>query len=225
MEGRIYRIIDNTNGNIYYGSTIKKINIRLTEHKAGYKRYLEGKGNYSTSFGIMKNNNYNIELVEEIDFETKYDLYNRERYYIENNICVNKHIPNRTMKEYSKEYNKEYGKKIREKTKEYRKEYGKEYREKNKENRKEYYKNNLEKIKEYYKNNLEKIKEYRENNKEKIKEYRENNKEKIKEKQKEYRQNNKEKIKEKITCECGAIVSRKNLLAHKRTKKHLNKII
>ena len=37
----------------------------------------------------------------------------------------------------------------------------------------------------------------------------------------ERKEKNKEKLNEKITCECGAIISRVNKAAHLRTKKHL----
>ena len=117
MKCRIYKLIDNTNGNVYYGSTIQQLNKREINHKADYKRYLDEKHTYITSFEIIKNNDYKIELVEEIEFETKDALHERERFYIENNDCVNKNIPNRTMKEYLKEYNKENKEKIAEKKK------------------------------------------------------------------------------------------------------------
>ena len=55
--------------------------------------------------------------------------------------------------------------------------------------------------------------------------YRKNNKEEIREKSKEYRKKNKEQInknrKEKITCECGTNITRSNLSAHKKSKKHI----
>ena len=38
---------------------------------------------------------------------------------------------------------------------------------------------------------------------------------------KEYRIKNKDKLSEKITCECGSNISRHNLTAHKKTKKHI----
>ena len=84
--------------------------------------------------------------------------------------------------------------------------------------------------KEYYIENKEKIKEkhseYYIENKEKAKEYYNNNKEKIKEYNIEYRENNLEKIKEnskeKITCECGSIVAKKNIIRHKTSMKHIN---
>ena len=54
--------------------------------------------------------------------------------------------------------------------------------------------------------------------------YYQNNKEEICEKKKKWYQNNKEKVlekmKEKRTCECGINITRSNLSAHKKTKKH-----
>ena len=93
-----------------------------------------------------------------------------------------------------------------------RKEFAKKYREKNREERKEY-------RKKYYEQNKEKINE-------KQREYNEQNKEKINEKKREYYEQNKEKIKEKhrekIKCECGAEISYKSLLRHRKSKKHLD---
>jgi len=82
--------------------------------------------------------------------------------------------------------------------------------------------------------------EWREDNKEKLsqqqKNWREDNKEKLSQQQKNWREDNKEKIKEyyeenkkeinkkkseKITCECGALVSKQNLSRHKKTMKHI----
>jgi hypothetical protein len=129
--GKIYKLIDNTNGNIYIGSTTQKLNQRLNEHKSDYRTYLNGKRHYTTSFNIIKNNDYKIELIQFVIFKNKKELHQRERYYIENNICVNKCIPTRTKKEYHNG----------ERYKEYRKKYDKEYY-------KEYYIDNKDQIKE-----------------------------------------------------------------------------
>ena len=75
---------------------------------------------------------------------------------------------------------------------------------------KKYYENNKGKAKEYYQTNKEQINE-------KTKEYYHTNKEQISQKRKEHYQNNKEKI----TCECGINITRSNLSAHKKTKKHI----
>jgi len=102
--GKIYKIIDNTNVNIYIGSTTQTLNQRLSEHKNKHNRYINNKYHYVTSFEIIKNNNYKIELIKFVIFKDKKKLHQIERFYIENNICVNKTIPTRTVKEYGKEY-------------------------------------------------------------------------------------------------------------------------
>ena len=120
---KIYKIIDNTNGNVYIGRTIKKyLYQRLSEHKSHNTTCM--------SREIIKNGDYKIELIEETDDKT------RERYWIENTDCINMMFPGRTKKEYY-ETNRE---KIHEQQKEYYEdnkekiyEQQKEYREKNKE--------------------------------------------------------------------------------------------
>ena len=157
---KIYKIVDNTNGNVYIGKTKQKyLCKRISGHRTDYKRE-----KLCSSREIIKNGDYRVELIEETEDET------RERYWIENTDCINKQIPNRTRKEYRKEYYEDNKDIIIEKNK-------------------EYYQNNkdiiIEKKKEYRENNkdiiIEKKRKYRENNKDKIKEYRENNKEKKKE--------------------------------------------
>ena len=93
-----------------------------------------------------------------------------------------------------------------------------EYREENKEqiiqDKKEYYENNKEII-------TDKHKIYYEENKEKLLDY-------AKDYGKTYYEQNKEiilaKQREKITCECGCVIVRNNLLSHKKSQKHLNSI-
>ena len=61
--GKIYKIVDNTNGNIYIGSTCKPyLSSRLAGHKADYNNYLLGLRQHITSFEILKNGDYNIVL-------------------------------------------------------------------------------------------------------------------------------------------------------------------
>ena len=100
----------------------------------------------------------------------------------------------------------------------------KEYREKNHEklnNRKiRYYENNKQKIleqqKKYYDDNIEKRKRY-------SNQYREKNKEEIKIKKQEAYHRDKEKNKEKIICECGCRITKRGLIRHQATQKHINK--
>lgn len=59
-------------------------------------------------------------------------------------------------------------------------------------------------------------------------EWRKDNKEIIKKKNREYHKKNYKEINEKrsvkITCECGCLISKRNIIRHKKTKKHLNNI-
>jgi len=50
---------------------------------------------------IINRGNFQIELVENYSCETKHELHKRERFYIDNNECINHVIPTRTQKEYS----------------------------------------------------------------------------------------------------------------------------
>ena len=105
--GKIYKIVCNTTGLIYIGSTCEPILARrLAKHRTDYKRYFDGKSNYITSFKILENNNYEIILIENVICESKDELHKKERFHIESYECVNKHIPGRTHTEYYNE-NKE----------------------------------------------------------------------------------------------------------------------
>jgi hypothetical protein len=110
-NAKIYKIVDNTNGNIYVGSTCKKLCQRIALHRASYKNYLNGKYNFVTSFKIIENGDYDIILLEEVkDCENKEQLNARERFYIESLDCVNKTIPGRTKKEYYQTFKESYAK-------------------------------------------------------------------------------------------------------------------
>ena len=101
---KIYRIIDNTNGNVYIGKTDQKyLSDRLSSHKYDYKR-----GKNCSSGKIIKNGDYKIELIEETQDES------RERYWILNTECVNKVIPGRNIKESKKNWRDKNKDKIKE---------------------------------------------------------------------------------------------------------------
>ena len=131
-NGKIYKIVSNVNDDVYYGSTIERtLARRLVQHRTDYKRYLAGKYNNVTSFKILETNDYDIVLVERVNCNSKEELHQRERFYIENNACVNKVRPNRTVKEWYND-NKEKIKEYREENKDDYLKYQKEYQLKNK---------------------------------------------------------------------------------------------
>jgi hypothetical protein len=157
--GKIYKIVDNTNNNIYIGSTCQPtLARRLSSHRCNFRSYERGKINYITSFDIIKNNNYDIILIENFPCSNRDELHARERHHIETNICINKVMPytspeQKQLKikiasqcESTKLYQKQYRDLHKEKTKEYNKKYnelnGKEIylkrKDKQGEKRKEY---------------------------------------------------------------------------------------
>jgi hypothetical protein len=155
MKGIIYRIICNETNDIYYGSTTRSIKQRMNTHRNSKKEEEP-----CSSLQIIERNNYYYEIVEELEFEDKMDLLNREKWYILNNKCINKCLPFLTdeerkhyykdwcekNKEQLKNYHKEWYEVNKDKMKEKKKEYSKIYNEANKAKRKEWYEANKEEI-------------------------------------------------------------------------------
>jgi hypothetical protein len=102
---KIYKLVSNQTNEIYIGSTTQKyLCSRLSQHKLHYKLFLEGKYNNMTSFEIVKYGDCQIVLIENVYCQSKDQLLQRERFYIESMVCVNKNMPGRTGKEYHKDY-------------------------------------------------------------------------------------------------------------------------
>jgi hypothetical protein len=107
--GKIYKIVDNTTGNIYIGSTCEKnLSRRLMIHLSAYKRYSVGKMNYITSFEVLKNEDFKIQLLEFYPCNSKVELLNRERYFQNTLICVNKCRPGIKIGLGKKEYDRQW---------------------------------------------------------------------------------------------------------------------
>ena len=102
-NGKIYRIVCNETGKQYIGSTTSSLSTRLCQHKKYFK---DGKS--GTSREVLKNNNYNIILIEDYPCERKEQLLQQERYYIETMDCVNKNIPLRSRHEWYENNREQY---------------------------------------------------------------------------------------------------------------------
>jgi hypothetical protein len=121
-NGKIYRLVCNTTGDQYIGSTAQILSQRLGGHKQSYKRFLAGKStSQMTSHCILSNNNFEIILIEDFACESKNQLERRERHFIQTMQCVNIKNPAQTREEYI------------------------EYIQHNRERMKQYYHNNKEK--------------------------------------------------------------------------------
>ena len=156
--GKIYRITGN--GKCYIGSTIQSLDDRLTQHKYDYRKYLNGKYHYTTSYECVSDENCVIELIENYPCDNRTELERREGEIIQATECVNKNVAGRT----DQEYRREYYQANREKIAERHREYEEANRERIAEQKREYYQMNCEKKKEYQR-------EYFQANREKIAEY------------------------------------------------------
>ena len=96
--------MDNTNGDIYVGSTSQKIHRRMNNHK-------NTKMSRCSSKRIILNNDYDVIIIEECDEENRKE---REQYWIDNLDCVNIMNTIHDHKKYKREY---YEKHIDEKKK------------------------------------------------------------------------------------------------------------
>jgi hypothetical protein len=94
--GKIYKICSNQTEQIYIGSTTNTIEKRFNEHNHCFANYQRNKQKYMTSYDIIKYGDAYIELIENFPTDNKFDLRIRERFYIENNNCINQVIPIRT---------------------------------------------------------------------------------------------------------------------------------
>jgi hypothetical protein len=169
-KGKIYKIVCNTTGLVYIGSTCEPTLVRrLAGHRAKYIAYLNGKANKYSSFDVLKNSYYSIVLIENVTCLSKDELHARERHFIESMECVNKVIPIRSLKEFG--------------------DYHSQYRTDNQKKNQEYRTNHKAEIKEYYISNKDEISDQK-------KLYYENNKDKISDQHKHYYAENIEKIKE-----------------------------
>jgi hypothetical protein len=102
-KGKIYSIRSHQTDDIYIGSTVTTLSLRLSEHKSKYKHNILS----SASRELLKYDDVYIELIEEYPCDNKEQLNKREGEHIRNNKCVNKVIAGRTQKEYNEEHKEE----------------------------------------------------------------------------------------------------------------------
>ena len=94
---KIYKIQSLNNPElVYYGHTTLPLAHRFLIHKH--------KSNLTKSKQIIEKGDAVIVLVEDYPCESEIQARAREAYYIINNICVNKNIPNRNHKDSMKNW-------------------------------------------------------------------------------------------------------------------------
>ena len=242
-HGKIYKLIDNTTGMFYYGSTTqKRLDQRFFKHKCQSKTR-NSKVYQNFTFAKFCSGDIRIVLLEEVTVNNKVELIKIENEYIEKDInnvlCLNtrhsiSNVAQRIKRQRAKckEYNQENKENISAMRKDYydknidifkekNKKYREEHKERVKEIEKKYYEDNKDKVieykKQYYQINKERYQEL-------SKQYRNDHKDEIALMNKTYRLKNKENIlekqREKCTCECGSIFTKYQKKQHEASKKH-----
>ncbi len=104
QKGKIYLIRSPSRPDIdpYYGSTISTLQQRFNNHKVTAKKH-----NHSSKI-LIDCGDAIMELVEDYPCQSKLQLLQRERLYIENNKCINKVIPIRMQQELYELHKKYY---------------------------------------------------------------------------------------------------------------------
>ena len=145
-KGKIYKILNTIDDEIYVGSTIETLSMRMAKHrskvnvKPHYKLY-----EHMNKLGV---DNFYIELIENFPCNDIYELRAREGHFIREIATLNKLIAGRTKKEYDEEH------------KEQIKQYYEEHKEHIQDKQKEYYEKHKEHIQDKQKDYYEKHKEH-----------------------------------------------------------------
>jgi hypothetical protein len=106
-KGIIYEIRCNKTGEVYYGSTFKKLNRRMGKHKTGQ--------NNCSSKKIINRGDFTAKILFECEVSNKTELRKLESIFIRNNDCVNQVDSYRSAEErqkYQKNYYKKYYKNL-----------------------------------------------------------------------------------------------------------------
>lgn len=133
----------------YFGSTTETLSQRRAKHKGHYRRWKEGAKRGCTAFDLFDAVGFDacmFEVVEELPEDcSKEQRLIRERWWIENHVCVNKNRPIRTdeerieqMRQYHAEHRDEHTEQMRQRYVEHRDEIIERSRQYNTEHRDEY---------------------------------------------------------------------------------------
>lgn len=213
---KIYRLVCNTTKLQYIGHTAQTyLSSRKALHVYNYKKFIinGNKRHFCTSFEILKNDNWDIYLIEEYPCDNNEQARQREQYWQDKLECVNKHnsyVSEEQRKLYDQKRWKQYNENHKDEIKQKRKEHYESNKDELKQKRKEYYESHKDEENEKGRNHYHTHKEYYQQH---WQEYYDNHKDEINEKRKE-----------RIKCECGIDVPRRHLSTHTKTNKHLKLI-
>jgi hypothetical protein len=104
-QSKVYIIRCDETEEVYIGSTIQTLSERLKSHKNDYRKWLNNRFPYVSSFEIVKYDSCSIELLEYYQCNNGDELRKKEGEYIRkySDKCVNMRIAGRSKKEYREE--------------------------------------------------------------------------------------------------------------------------
>lgn len=102
MPITFYEILCLTTNLTYIGSTHQPLERRISVHKCSYHAYKAGRCSYYSSFEIIKNGNWVVNILETVDDMSSIDRYEREFYWLSlfKDRSVNSNTPSRSAKQY-----------------------------------------------------------------------------------------------------------------------------
>ena len=105
-KGKIYKITNDYNDDVYIGSTCDTLVKRFSSHRNQSKQYDKRNRLLYVLMNDIGVERFRIELIEDYPCVDKYQLLQREAYYIRQNTenNLNMYIPDRTVKEYLETY-------------------------------------------------------------------------------------------------------------------------
>ena len=148
-KGKIYKILNNVDNEIYVGSTCELLSQRMAKHRDARKSKPQCKlYKHMNELGVE---NFYIELIENYPCNDVYELRAREGYYIREIGTLNMKVAGRNPREYWDTHKDKYN----EEKRKYRLDNKDEYNEQ----RRSRYQENKEISKAYYNKNKERIKQ------------------------------------------------------------------
>ena len=199
-NGKIYKILNDIEDDIYVGSTCQSLSQRMAKHRTKVNTYTTPLYMKMRELGV---GHFYIELIEECPCDNVEQLRAVEGKNIREFGTINRRIEQRTNAQYYQDNKAEIYKR------------GRDWINKNSEYVKEW-------KRQYYIKNYDKIQEQR-------KQYKMENADKIKENQKRYAEEHKDEIYKRTSakevCACGSIVGHGDIARHRKTKKHQKYLI
>ena len=103
-NSKIYIIFSKLTDSVYIGSTTQTLKSRIATHRSSYKRYMDKKSAYTSSYEIIKYPDNQIKLIKNVDCTSRHQLCRVEGDVIRGTPnTVNKSIAGRSCAEYRRD--------------------------------------------------------------------------------------------------------------------------